>query len=293
VAFTPTNYVAATPDVEAHLVAIDSNIETNYLAFHGESNVVIRVDGANIYWGSSYSDAALLAATGAQNTAIGNLNGATSLLNSATGVLNTAIGNLNGATGALNAAVGALNGASNLYVAADTVVSNGLMIAHNAQDVIVSNAYKAADTVVSNGVTTAFGLADAVVSNGVMTGANVAMNAQCTIVSNALLLPYQTYTASITDLGPNGTCSITYAHGSLVKVRPTAGSNTIWFTFDNTDYPTNGVNRVRVEYFGTCVVGFVTATISNSTAPTVSTTGWNKWFFNKSGTNGIWDGRSL
>jgi hypothetical protein len=102
--------VAATPDVEAHLVAIDSNIETNYLAFHGESNVVIRVDGTNIYWGL---DSTLSDATNALNIRAIALTAATGALNSATGSLNTAVGNLNSATNNMNVIQTALVAASN------------------------------------------------------------------------------------------------------------------------------------------------------------------------------------
>ena len=105
----------------------------------------------------------------------------------------------------------------------------------------------------------------------------------------ALEVPYQTYSATV-DPDAGGTCTIVYASGSLVKITATDGLTTL--TFDNTDYPTNGVNRVAVELWaGTNDIGFAIATITNATAPTVSTNDWTSLYFRKSGTNTLWKGR--
>jgi hypothetical protein len=104
----------------------------------------------------------------------------------------------------------------------------------------------------------------------------------------ALEVPYQTYTATISpDAG--GTCTITYAHGSLVRI---AVDTNITLTFDNTDYPTNGINRVGVEILAlTNSVAFATSTITNATAPSGFTNGWVSLFFRKANTNTLWKGR--
>ncbi len=80
-------------------------VVTNRIAFHGESNVSMRVDGTNVYFGAS--DITLLnSATNAINTRVGSLE-------TATGVLNTAVGNLNTSTNALNTRAGNLEAATN------------------------------------------------------------------------------------------------------------------------------------------------------------------------------------
>jgi len=106
--------------------------------------------------------------------------------------------------------------------------------------------------------------------------------------SNEVLTTYETYSSTISqDAG--GTCTIAYAHGSLVRIM---ASTNLTITFDNTDYPTNGVNRVGVELFAsTNAVSFISATISNATTPTISTTDWTSLFFRKSNTNTVWIGR--
>ena len=99
---------------------------------------------------------------------------------------------------------------------------------------------------------------------------------------------YQAFTATITpDAG--GTCTISYASGSLVKIDAVTGG-TFTVTFDNTDYPTNGVNRVGLEIWApTNPVAFDNATITNVTAPTITNT-WASLFFRKVTTN-LWYGR--
>jgi hypothetical protein len=52
VAFAPSNYAASAANVEDHLKGIDSAVTTNRLALNGESNIVMRVDGSNVYFGA-------------------------------------------------------------------------------------------------------------------------------------------------------------------------------------------------------------------------------------------------
>ena len=104
---------------------------------------------------------------------------------------------------------------------------------------------------------------------------------------DALEVPYQAYTTTLApDAG--GTCTITYASGSLVRIAP---ETNITVTFDNTSYPTNGVNRVGVEIFApTNSVAFAYDTITNTTAPAISTSSWTSLFFRRVTTN-LWYGR--
>ena len=103
----------------------------------------------------------------------------------------------------------------------------------------------------------------------------------------ALEVSYQPFSSTNTpDAG--GTCTIVYASGSLVKID--ANTN-ITLTFDNTAFPTEGVSRVGVEiYSPTNSVAFATATITNATAPTISTSSWTSLFFRRVTTN-LWYGR--
>ena len=104
----------------------------------------------------------------------------------------------------------------------------------------------------------------------------------------ALEVPYQAYSAVISAVG--GTCTVTYASGSLVSI--TAGTSPTTITFDNTNFPTNGVNRVGVELWaGTNTIAFLTTSITNATAPTISSNAWTDLFFRKAGTNALWKGR--
>jgi len=99
--------------------------------------------------------------------------------------------------------------------------------------------------------------------------------------------PYQPYTS--TGAVVNGTCTVSFASGSLVKL--TAPESPTTLTFDNAGYATNGVNRVAVELLaGTNSIAFVTATITNSTAPTISTSTWTRLIFRRSGNDSAWIG---
>lgn len=98
------------------------------------------------------------------------------------------------------------------------------------------------------------------------------------------------YQAFGTNLLPNdgGTCTITYASGSLICI---IANTNITLTFDNTSYPTNGVNRVGVEIWAsTNSVAFDAAVISNAVAPTIYTNRWTSMFFRRTATN-LWYGR--
>jgi hypothetical protein len=105
---------------------------------------------------------------------------------------------------------------------------------------------------------------------------------------DALESPYQAWT--VLNPGEGETCTITIAHGSLVKIEATNGLTTI--AFDNAGYSTQGVSRVGVELWaGTNAIGFDSATITNPTAPTISTDAWNSLFFRRTADNAIWEGR--
>ncbi|MFA5187449.1 MAG: hypothetical protein WC551_13300, partial [Patescibacteria group bacterium] len=107
------------------------------------------------------------------------------------------------------------------------------------------------------------------------------------VYTNSLYYPYQQFSSIVTqDAG--GTATVNYAHGALVQIVP---ATNLTITFDNTDYPTNGVNRVGVEVWAsTNPVAFVNGVISNVTAPTVSTSAWTSLFFRRVHTN-LWYGR--
>jgi hypothetical protein len=98
------------------------------------------------------------------------------------------------------------------------------------------------------------------------------------------------YQAFSTNLSPvDGTCTVTYACGSLVQITPSAP---ITITFDNANYPTNGINRVGVEIWaGTNSIAFDSDTITNATAPIISSNDWASLYFRRTGTNTLWRGR--
>ena len=101
--------------------------------------------------------------------------------------------------------------------------------------------------------------------------------------------PYETWS---TNLVPDdgGTCTITYAAGTLVRIAP--GTN-ITLTFDQDSYGsyTDGVSRVMVEVWADSnSVAFDDATVSNVVAPTISTSDWSSLFFRRV-TSNLWYGR--
>jgi len=100
---------------------------------------------------------------------------------------------------------------------------------------------------------------------------------------------YQAFTGTLApDAG--GTCTVTYGHGSLVKIQNPA-TNAITLTIPTNGYPDTGVLRVGVEILFTGSVAFATATITNSTAPTISTSSWNSLFFRRTVNESKWKGR--
>ena len=109
--------------------------------------------------------------------------------------------------------------------------------------------------------------------------------------SNVVNISYEPY--SSTGLVVFGTCSVTYAMGPLVRLDIT---NNTTLTFNNPTFPSNGVCRVAIELQrtnGAHSVSFLSATISNATAPTI-TTGtnvFNSLFFRRTGPEVIWKGR--
>jgi hypothetical protein len=100
--------------------------------------------------------------------------------------------------------------------------------------------------------------------------------------------PYQAWT--VLNPGAGETCTIAIAHGSLVSITATNGLTTI--EFNNAGYSTQGVSRVAVELWaGTNSIAFNSASITNSTAPTLNTNAWNSLFFRRTAGNAKWEGR--
>ena len=107
------------------------------------------------------------------------------------------------------------------------------------------------------------------------------------VLTDALNSPYQAYTSVGSVIA--GTCTVTFASGSLVRL--TATDSPTVLTFDNSNFPTSGVSRVAVELWaGTNSITFPTATITNSVAPTISTNDWTSLIFRRSGNKAVWTG---
>ena len=144
VAFTPTNYTPATPDVEAHLVGIDSKIVTNRIAITDGTNIVWTVDEGGTNHANCtyvYDDTALKGATGSLDTAVSSLNNSTGNLNIAVTALKGATNDLNNATNALQIQATALKGATG----AINIVANAALPTNNPayQNMLTNTATKA------------------------------------------------------------------------------------------------------------------------------------------------------
>ena len=97
--------------------------------------------------------------------------------------------------------------------------------------------------------------------------------------------PFQGFSSSVEAV--DGTATVVYASGNLVRIEAT---NNTEITFDNTDFPTNGVNRVWIELLaGSHTITFNEATITNAVAPTPSTENWTSLEFRRTTTN-LWRG---
>jgi len=97
--------------------------------------------------------------------------------------------------------------------------------------------------------------------------------------------PFQEFSSSVEAV--DGTATVVYASGNLVRIEAT---NDTEITFDNTDFPTNGVNRVWIELLaGAHTITFNEATITNAVAPTPSTENWTSLEFRRTTTN-LWRG---
>jgi hypothetical protein len=106
-------------------------------------------------------------------------------------------------------------------------------------------------------------------------------------ITAAIDSPYQAYTSVGSVIA--GTCTVTYASGSLVRLTATVSPTVL--TFDNTNFPTSGVSRVAVELWaGTNSITFPTSRITNSVAPTISTNDWTSLIFRRSGNKAVWTG---
>ena len=102
---------------------------------------------------------------------------------------------------------------------------------------------------------------------------------------STVLTPYQSYTDTVTpDAG--GTATVAYANGTLIKIIAVTSPTTI--TFDNLDFPTNGVSRVCVELWSyTNSIAFSTTIKPSTSTLMLSTTNWTSLFFRRSG-NATW-----
>ena len=148
VAFTPTNYTAD-KNVESHLQGLDGIQETNRVSFGGESNVDMRIDGTNVYFGAPE---------------IANLIAASNLYIAADNAIGLGATNL-----ALAIGLGASNYADTVGAAVGLGATNyGLVIGLGA-----SNYADSVGTVVSNSYTNTAVLAAAALpkAGGTMTGA--------------------------------------------------------------------------------------------------------------------------
>jgi len=182
--------------------------------------------------------------------------------------------------------IGALAGSSNLSDVADAAVarSNLAAAAQSDLEAIISP---------TNQIITVDGTAYTI-TNSPATAADVltfdpATTTACFAAQGGYddTIPYQAFTSILTP-DDGGTCTVTYASGSLVSI---VATNAITITFDNTNYPTNGVNRVGIELWAdTNSIAFATATITNATAPTIYTNKPTSLFFRRTTTN-LWYGR--
>jgi hypothetical protein len=106
----------------------------------------------------------------------------------------------------------------------------------------------------------------------------------------AQLTPFQKFSATVEAV--DGTATVTFAHGTLPEIHAT---NDTTITFDNTDYPTNGVNRVRIALFAyTNAIAYDGAVINtNGFTPTYNTNtveDETALYFYRAVTN-LWQGR--
>lgn len=169
---------------------------------------------------------------------------------------------------AFDAAGAAANSTNILWIA----TTNAITIATNDCYIVMTNALTGATNTLWIATTNAIALST---------------NPIPAQITAAIDSPYQAYTSVGTVA--NGTCTVTYASGSLVRLTAT-GSPTV-LTFDNTNFPTSGVSRVAVELWaGTNSITFPTARITNSTAPTISTTDWTSLIFRRSANKSVWTG---
>ena len=117
-----------------------------------------------------------------------------------------------------------------------------------------------------------------------------ATNSNNSRVDNLETNAYQAFTASVIP-DDGGTCTITTAHGNLVKIHQdnfSPATNAITLTIPTNGFFEGGVNRIGVELYFTGSVGFVTATITNSTGLTISTTATNSLFFRRTMNGNLW-----
>jgi hypothetical protein len=214
--------------------------------------------------------------TDALGAATNALNGRVEELESNTGTWNTASTDASAATNAM-AQQGLTNVMFSAQIGTNTASVAGIQASTNAlqeQATALAGATGALNTAVGEKVPLAGAEMTGLLTNLV---GFVGNGAGLTNYS-----PFEQFSGTITpDAG--GTCTIAYAHGSLVQIYQPAMDITL--SFDETDYPTTGVSRVGVEIYSltnSIALDFSTCT-NESWATNKSTTGWTTWFFRRVG----------
>ena len=255
-------------------------IQTNYLAFHGGTNISIREDGTNVYWDNTYAPGSGSGFPLTNNVDLAGYsmtNG--SFVGNGAGLTNISVAN-NGVYGTFTV-TGLVN-----TVSIGTNFTVAINVALTWKDATLDRLLQL--EVIST-TTNSFTFQVRSISGLTNLAQTVAwqVNGGGGITSGSD--PYQPYSSTVYP-GAGETCTIAYASGSLVKITATNGLTTL--TFDNTGYRTNGVSRVGVELWaGTNAIAFTTATITNAVAPTISTNAWNSLFFRRTDADATWKGR--
>ena len=165
---------------------------------------------------------------------------------------------------------------TNAYIAADTVVSNGVVVAYGSADTVVSNglsariiatnaalvtAYGSADTTVSNGVVTAYGSADTTVSNG--------LSARIIATNAALVTAYGSADTTVSNgvVAAYGSADTVVSNGLSARIIATnAALVTAYGSADTV------VSNGLVTLIGAATNGFTTTAYVNSATNGFTTT---------------------
>lgn len=232
--------------------------------------------------------------------------------------IQSAIGDLQSATNVLDSAVSELAGQTNTFIqaAADAASATNSIAVHIADTAnphavtaeqtgaVPTNdpAYLAAmtnflpadsatnylaydpDTRTLSGCVTNIGAGSAYDDSDLRAATN-ALDIRVSVLES----PYQPWV--VLNPGDGETCTVTFAHGSLVSITATNGLTTIGFDNDS-GYPVAGVSRVGIELWaGTNEIAFDLATITNATTPVIATDAWTSFFFRRTSSNVLWEGR--